>query len=384
MRIKALLALLGLGLALMLVAGCSDENESTGTVTGTVTNSSTGLGQGSALVTLQRNGTTVATTPVSTTVGSVGQYTFGNIATGAGYTVVVSSTATPAEFTTVTSPTFTVTTGTNTHNVSVGTGITSTISGTVTNASTGLGQGNATVALLLNGTSIATQAVSDTAGSVGQYTFTGITPGPNYALQVTSNATPAEFTQVTTPTFTATAGANTQNVTVGTGVAGVSVSGSIGTINATDTFVVKAVQGTTVLASTTAGPADTPTFTLTNVPVSNGITIQVLDNQTGIITVFGPVNVPAAGLTGLWVYTKTAAQLLADGVPANGNVVAYIAGGGTIMVNGATSVLGNPTYLANVATGNQTVTINPPSGTAVQLVVPVSSTPVVIRYNPTP
>lgn len=378
MRIKALLALLGLGLALMLVVGCDDDNDDDGPfVRGTITNASTGQPQGNATVTLLQNGTAVATAQASNS----GTFSFSDVDPGSGYTLQVVSNATTAEFPPFTSNAFTVpSSGTTTQNITVGSGILGALSGTVTNASTGLGQGNATVTLLQGELVIATAQTDPQ----GQFSFADVAPGTGYTLLVTSNADPAEFVDVTSTTFTVAAGANTQNVTVGSGVGGTTVSGVIGTIESTATFAISILQGTQTIATTTAGPAEEPAFTLTNVPPGSGYVIKVVSSLSGITTLFGPVTVPEGGRSNLTIFPRTEDQLEQEGVPSNASVVAYIAGGGTITANNVVSTFGNPTWLANLPAGNTNVTVTPGAGTPFTFNVPVSTTlPVVIRFNTT-
>lgn len=387
MRIKALLALLGLGLALFFVAGCDDDDDvATATVTGTITNASTSEGQGNATVALLNNGVVIQTTQTSNDVATLGQYTFTGIPVGTGYTILVTSNEVPAAFADTTSNVFTVVDGTNVINLTVGTGVIGTVSGTVTNASTGLGQGNAEVELILAGNVIATTQTSNDAATLGQFSFTGVAPGADYTIRVTSTEVPAAFTTATTSPFTVTAGANTQNIVVGTGV-GTTVSGSIDSIDTTSSYTVSVMLGATTVASATVDQGATPgssPFSFSGIPAGSGYTIKAVNNTSGITTVFGPLTVPASGVSNVVVFPKTAAQLATDyGIPANANLVAFIAGGGTITANGVTSTLGNPTWLTNVPAGTTTtVTVTPLGGTPVQLIVPVSASNVtIIRFN---
>jgi len=100
MRIKALLALLGLGLALFFIAGCNDDDDDdngvrTRTISGTITTTSGAPVQG-ATVTLLLNNTPV--TGQTTTTNALGQFTLANVPEGSGFTVRVSSPATPPTF----------------------------------------------------------------------------------------------------------------------------------------------------------------------------------------------------------------------------------------------------------------------------------------------
>lgn len=50
-------------------------------------------------------------------------------------------------------------------------------------------------------------------------------------------------------------------------------------------------------------------------------------------------------------------------------MVAYVSGGGTLTVNGVTSVIGNPTSLAGVAAGDQSIKVMSAVGTAFAFVM---------------
>lgn len=275
MRVKALLALLGLGLALMLMAGCSDsDNEeiTLGTVTGTITNASTGLAQPDATVTLFQNG--VAVPGQTFTTGANGVYTFNNVQTGGNYTITVSS---------------------------------------ATNA----------------------------------------------------------FTTKTTSAFTVTTGTNTVDVVVGSGLVGSNITGVAGTSDPNATFTVEALQNGVVVATNTTGatvpPANGPAFTLTNVPTNVSTILRVTSTAfPGVVTFFGPVTVPDAGVSDIQIFTKTPEQLdddtnnsLGTVPPANGTatVVAYVTGGGTITVGNQTSTAANPTFITNLSPQTSNVTV---------------------------
>lgn len=266
------------------------------------------------------------------------------------------------------------------------------ITGTVTNASTGLGQPNATVTLLRNGEQVGEPFVT---GNSGEFTFTNIPEGSGYTIRV-SSATNA-FQTVTTDTFTLDENTPPFEIIVGSGITGVTVSGIVGTTDTSATFTVNAVRNGNVIATTTTGTTpegqNGPSFTLTNVPVGADTTLVVTSAQhPGVVTVFGPIDIPQGGLTGINIFTKTAQQVMTDTgnqigtiPPPSGKaaVSAYITGGGTITVGNQTSNSGNPAFLNNLTASNTltTATIDPVNGDpfTVQF-VPASGTVTVFRF----
>jgi hypothetical protein len=353
------------------------------TVSGTVTNLQTGLAQTGATVTLLQGTTTLQTT----TSSSSGTYSFSNVANGSNYSMTVSSSTNV--FPAVTVGPFSVS-GNTTENVSVGSGAAGfNVSGTVTNASSGLGQGGATVTLNQGTTVVATTTTSSATATLGMYAFNTIPVG-SYTITVSSPTN--AFTPVTSAVFTVSGNTTVPTITVGTGVTtGGSVSGTIGSDNpTTDVFTVSILlNGVTVATTTsTAGTATAngPSFTLTNVPAGSGYLIEATSaNYPGVITVFGPLTVPATGLTGLAFNNKSVAELASDGVPSTANLVAYPATGSTtgvvLAVNSQTSTNGNPAFLSNVPTVSVTAQCN----TTVTLTdVPMISGDVtVLRLSPT-
>ncbi|HEY3376664.1 MAG TPA: carboxypeptidase-like regulatory domain-containing protein [Armatimonadota bacterium] len=280
---KALLALMGLLLALVLISGCNDSNNNKVTVQGSVVDAGGAAVNGADVTLLNPNGTTFRT--VNT--GLSNTFRFTNVPKASGYTISVSSAA-----------------------------------------------------------------------------GTAITP-----VNVTGNTVVPPIT-VTPASATA------------------SVSGTIGTTNPTATYTVNIVKGTTTVATTTAGPAAIPTFTLNNVPVDTGYIIEVIDNNN-IATDFGPVTVPSGGIPAgtIDIIVKTSAELTSDGVPVGPNVVAaYTATSGTLSIDGgAPSGSANPAFLTGIAVGSHTATLTPDTGTpvTVNFIVRAGDT-TVIRANDLP
>ena len=103
MRIKALMALLGLGAVLLLIAGCGSNSSSNGTraIGGTVSSSPTSAPISGATVTLTQNGGT----PLTTTTDLNGKYSFSGVPQGPNTVVTASATG----FTTMSTAPFTVT-----------------------------------------------------------------------------------------------------------------------------------------------------------------------------------------------------------------------------------------------------------------------------------
>lgn len=268
MRLKALLALLGLGLALFFIAGCNDDEENNGLVTRT-------------------------------------------------------------------------------------------LSGTITTTSGAPVEG-ATVTLLLNGTPVTGQTT--TTNAQGQFTLTNVPEGAGFTVQLSSSAVPPAF-QTTSIIVPSTGNQTALNTQVSPVVSGTTISGTIGTIDATATFTVKAFQAGTEVASVNVTAAAVPTFTLSNVPSGVDTIITVEDNN-GIITVYGPITVPSTGVSDILILTRTAQQLADDGVqgtipPANGTVtVAAYATNAILTVDSGTPVgPGNPVSITGVSAGTHTITV---------------------------
>lgn len=376
MRMKALLALLGLGLALLLFAGCSDNNDNENTLRGTVTNAATSLPEEGATVTLFRNGTEVD----SVSTNENGTFTFDNVEDGSGYTIVVSS---PTDaFADVTFGPFEVRNDISNINIVVGSGVTTgTVSGTITNASTGLPQANATVTLYQGDFQIGDEQIT---GANGQFSFSGVPFGSGYTI-VVSSATSA-FEDVTFGPFNVQGNVTNINIVVGSGLTGTTVSGTIGTIDPTAVYDVSIIRNNTVIRTTTAGPAVEPSFTLTNVPPNDNYIIAVQEQGSAIITLYGPVTVPEGGLSGLLIYVKDADQLSDAGVtgnipPTNGTatIVSYVTGGSTITIDGG-SPCGqrNPSFITGVTPGVRTITITNDAGESVTFTITIPANTVLV------
>ena len=298
------------------------------TVSGSVSGASSGNG---ATVVLSQNGTTVATTTVSS-----GAYSFSNIANGT-YTVTPSEsgfTFTPA------SQSVTVNGNPATVPVFTATAVAYTVSGSVSGASSGNG---ATVVLSQNGTTVATTTVSSGAYSFsnianGTYTVTPSETGFTFtpaSQSVTVNGNPA-----TVPVFTATAVAYT-------------VSGSVsGASSGNGATVVLSQNGTTVATTTVSSGA----YSFSN--IANG-TYTVTPSETGFtftpasqsVTVNGnPATVP--------VFTATAVAYTVSGSVSgassgNGATVVLSQNGTTV----ATTTVSSGAYsFSNIANGTYTVT----------------------------
>lgn len=171
MRIKALLALLGLGLALLFIAGCNDDDNEevrTRTLSGTITNTAGAPVEG-ATVTLLLNGTPV--TAQTTTTNALGQFTLTNVPEGSGFTIRVSSSAVPPAFQT---NTISVPTSGNQTALNV-TVIPPATTGATVSGSIGTTSPNDTftVTAFQNGTSVAT-ATATLSGTTPVFTLTNV------------------------------------------------------------------------------------------------------------------------------------------------------------------------------------------------------------------
>ena len=139
-----------------------------------------------------------------------------------------------------------------------------------------------------------------------------------------------------------------------------------------------------MVATTTAGPGEMPTFTFTNVPASTLALIEVDSTSIpGVDTWFGPFTVPATGTTNVGTINVKLVTELSNYVPSTANLVVFINGAATITANGVTSNNGNPAYLTNVPASSSTVvTVTPNTGTAFNVNLPITANTVTVLEVP--